>query len=339
MTGGLNRRRAGGRTAPVPLEQVVAKIRATHALSEAFSAFGRGLPVSRESFVAACRSTASRLDHTLSREVRRLPFTWLDNELMCRCMITCDDLEDAIGRAIEFCRATGPHKGGRLALRRGGDAAFFSMDTLLGSRSAAARLIDIFGLIGFQQLFGWLIGEPLRTRMVALSHGDRDAVAPFIGFFNAPVMVSQPGTGIEFDAAQLARPVVRNKAELKVFLKSYPFPMLELDTPAAAIARRVEAQLDAAIHTGDGAPTIDVVARRLALSAATLRRHLRSEGVGFQQLKERCQQRAAHHYLARTDRSIEEIALLLGFSGAVSFRRAFLRWTGTAPTSVRTAPR
>ena len=48
--------------------------------------------------------------------------------------------------------------------------------------------------------------------------------------------------------------------------------------------------------------------------------------------------RLALQYLETTHLPLFEIAVLLGFSDPSNFRRAFRKWTGTAPTDYRARP-
>lgn len=82
------------------------------------------------------------------------------------------------------------------------------------------------------------------------------------------------------------------------------------------------------------APTI---ARVLGMSERTLRRRLTAEGVGFQSVVDDVRFEAAKGYLDQPALSIAEIALLLGFSDARAFTRAFKRWSGGTVSEYRRA--
>jgi len=320
------------------LHRVIDRLRSKHYLPQGFPTLNAETLTSREAFIELCRSLASALEHGLASADRRPPFSWLDHELMCRCMLSCTDLEDAIGRAADFCQAVHP-RGGRLSLELRGDSAFFWLDTRAGPESLASCVIDVLGLLGFQQLFGWLIGEPLRIRMILLANRDRENASPFIELFKAPILANQPCSGIEFDCAQLQRVIVRNAAELKMFLSVYPFYPTGGDPAPVRLSQQVVTYVETAIVEGRGAPDIAETAAYLAMSEATLRRRLKDEQTTFQQLKERCLYRLAEYYLKNTDSSIQRIARQLGFSNAASFRRAFSRWSATSPAKIRTLSR
>ncbi len=89
----------------------------------------------------------------------------------------------------------------------------------------------------------------------------------------------------------------------------------------------------------DGQPTLDDVALHVAMSARTLQRRLKAEGTSFSELVDRVRQSLASRYLSEQDRSVAEVAWLLGYSDASAFVRAFERWTGMTPGRFRSGER
>lgn len=263
----------------------------------------------------------------------------LDTELLCRCVLSCRNLEDALLRAADFCTAITP-RGGALLLecptgRQPGERALFTLDSLRPHATPTTRLIDIANLFGYQQLFSWLIGEPLRIDAVHLTNPDQLETAPFLDLFNAEIKVGQPRTGFEFDAAQLARPLVREPSELPGLLAAYPFLVLGERSATLSTAQQVRAFLNAALARAAAIPSSADIAAAMSISDATLRRRLREEGTNYLSERERCLRRAAEYQLRNTSRDIEQIAGALGFSDSTAFRRAFHRWTGQAPSALR----
>jgi AraC-like DNA-binding protein len=85
-----------------------------------------------------------------------------------------------------------------------------------------------------------------------------------------------------------------------------------------------------------GQPTsFELVAERLRMSPRTLRRKLEQEGTSFRELIDELRAHAAIKYVRDTDLTIEDVAYALGFSDAAAFRRAFRRWTKSAPHEYR----
>jgi AraC-like DNA-binding protein len=78
-----------------------------------------------------------------------------------------------------------------------------------------------------------------------------------------------------------------------------------------------------------------LIARELEMSARTLRRHLAEEGTSYERLLDDLRKELAEHYLREPELGIDDVAVLLGFSEARAFRRAFRRWNGLSPAQFR----
>lgn len=86
---------------------------------------------------------------------------------------------------------------------------------------------------------------------------------------------------------------------------------------------------------GEGMPSIEAVARRLAMSERTLRRRLAAEGTGFQDVVDRFRESRARELLVYSREPVEQIADRLGYRESSSFIHAFKRWTGVTPGAFR----
>lgn len=97
-------------------------------------------------------------------------------------------------------------------------------------------------------------------------------------------------------------------------------------------ADRVRALLDAR----DGRyPDLARVAQQLHMSTRTLKRKLSEQHTRFGTLLDEVRQRDAQHLLMDAQRSVQDVALHLGYTDPSNFRRAFQRWTGESPTAWR----
>jgi len=76
---------------------------------------------------------------------------------------------------------------------------------------------------------------------------------------------------------------------------------------------------------------LDAIAGQLCMSSRSLRRHLQHEGKSFQGLVDEQRRNSAKKLLAPQNKSIQEIAILLGYNDASSFSRAFKRWEQISP--------
>lgn len=76
---------------------------------------------------------------------------------------------------------------------------------------------------------------------------------------------------------------------------------------------------------------VDELARKVGLSARSLRYRLRAEGTNLDCLLEERRRAIACDKLLQPSANIKEIAACLGFSERSAFHRAFKRWTGQTP--------
>jgi len=73
----------------------------------------------------------------------------------------------------------------------------------------------------------------------------------------------------------------------------------------------------------------------LNCSSRTLRRHLHELGCSYQELLDELRFERAKQLLGADELPIYRIAEQLGFSETASFRHAFVRWSGVAPSQFR----
>ncbi|WP_175725994.1 helix-turn-helix transcriptional regulator [Burkholderia ambifaria] len=285
-------------------------------------------------FVALYRDAIERLEAQVARGDGHPPMRKQEVDLMCRCLLSCATLADAIRCAAEFCEMLTP-RAGALSLTVRDTRATFRMDSLRRTRSSAACLVDLTGLFCYLQLFGWLIGQPLRPDEVWLGHPRRDDAMPLLGLFNAPVDVGRKTYGFAFDAARLDARVIRQPGELAAFLVDFPFRLIDAAPAVVSWAQQVRGFLDAALAHEQALPPLTALATWLGVSEATLRRRLAAEGSSYHALREQYLADVARRCLRESDWPVARIAAHLGFSGEEAFRRAFMRWTGVAPSRFR----
>ena len=133
---------------------------------------------------------------------------------------------------------------------------------------------------------------------------------------------------------QLELPVVEEDETLCSYLDEHAASILETlktDSFSEKVRRAIWNELAA------GRLTLKSVASSMALSARTLQRRLREEGVTFAVLLERFRERMAVELLQRRDLAIYEVAYLLGYSEPSTFFRAFRRWKKMSPREFRAA--
>lgn len=77
--------------------------------------------------------------------------------------------------------------------------------------------------------------------------------------------------------------------------------------------------------------TLEDIAKHVKVSARTIDRHLKKEGLGFRELSDKVRFEHACEKLCRPGATVAEVALQLSFSDAANFSRAFRRVMGVTP--------
>lgn len=117
----------------------------------------------------------------------------------------------------------------------------------------------------------------------------------------------------------------------------------EAEAELGAIRHRASLQdriLDMlASASSEGWPTQDDIAARLAISRRTLVNRLNREGTRFRDLLDASRRDRAVWQIKHTNTPIGTIAVTLGYTDVSNFSRAFRRWYGYTPLTLRQAQR
>jgi AraC-like DNA-binding protein len=260
----------------------------------------------------------------LSRRMRRGTFA-----LLVRCTLGASTLEHALRRL----RKTFGLLQDDIELTHVREADLFGLR--LGFRSAdAARHTFLHELVlrVFWRLIVWLHGARLRASGFDFAFPKPAYVAEYTKVFPGSVRFDQPHTTMWFDAASLDAPMLRDERAAAKFLAQAPGIVIVPQRSEHAVSARVRAHLEASRPTW---PDLSATADALHLSTSTLQRHLASEGLSFQTVKDQLRLDAAIVRLATSAIALTTLALELGFTDSPAFQRAFKNWTGSAPGAYR----
>lgn len=182
----------------------------------------------------------------------------------------------------------------------------------------------------------WLVDTPLLPERVHLPFEWPPYRDEYEAMYGCPVYANQPECALVFDRDYLDLTINRTPDQMAEFLAQAPSNLLTQYRRDRSLAQQVRGILNASRNP----LTLDQnhVAERLAVSPATLRRRLQSEGTRFQALKDQWRRGRAVFLLKTTDWPLQRIALELGFSEASAFHRAFKRWTRINPGDYRQTP-
>ena len=89
------------------------------------------------------------------------------------------------------------------------------------------------------------------------------------------------------------------------------------------------------LHLSNSNLGVDLVARLSGITRKTLQQRLRARGTTLStEIREVKRQRACE-LMSKTDNSMADVAMALGFANPTSFARAFKSWTGESPREYR----
>ncbi|MCA9625661.1 MAG: AraC family transcriptional regulator, partial [Myxococcales bacterium] len=193
-------------------------------------------------------------------------------------------------------------------------------------------------LVGTVELYRRLIVSrwaPICATFEAGAPADR---APYDEVFGVPVHFGQEENAIVLDAAVLDEPLLSGDPGLSAMYRAQAEEELARrrdrvdDDGGRALLERLRATLRASL--GEGDVSIDVVAKRLAMSARTLQRRLRAADTTYQLVLDQIRHEMTLALLKAGTR-IDDAPLLLGYSDMTAFRRAFKRWTNKTPRELQ----
>lgn len=296
---------------------------------------GRVTTLPDAQFVQLYRECITLLANRANRERNLPPMSKDEVDMLCHCVISCENLEEVILRAARFCAMLGG-RAGRLALEPGSENAIFRMQTLRRPDSISGLLADLTGLSFYHRLFSWLVGETIPIPGFGVVYENRGNDALLLRLFHHPIVYAQPDNHFSFPLHCLGKPVVRSCQRLAELLAVFPFDVMQGSDMQHCFSEAVEQLILARLARGEPIPTAAQFAHTFNISDATFRRRLAEENARLSDIKERCRRQLATELLTSPSRmKIADVALRLGFSDARAFRRAFRQWTGASPEAYR----
>ncbi|SFP69430.1 AraC family transcriptional regulator [Pseudomonas borbori] len=177
-----------------------------------------------------------------------------------------------------------------------------------------------------------LLGQPLPLAAAQFAYPQPAYVARYASSFACPLQFDAARNAFAFPAEWLQRrlPLADPVTHLEM-LERCRKQNAEFTTRQAWL-QRVRAEL--ASHLVEP-PGLEALAQQMHCSPHTLRRHLQELGTHYQELLDELRFERAKTLLGQDDWPICRIAEELGFSESASFRHAFQRWSGVAPSRFR----
>ena len=180
-----------------------------------------------------------------------------------------------------------------------------------------------------------LTGRSFVPRHAFFAHGAPPDVSDLVRVLGtADLRFGLGANGVALDAVDVDAKVITADGPLADVLDTHADGLLVARPPSKTFLDRVRSEAGRRLPAGP--PTLDDVAGALRLSPRTLQRRLDQEGTTLSEIVEVLRQERARAFLLDRSRTVEAVALELGYGDARAFQRAFKRWTGTTPSLFRT---
>jgi AraC-like DNA-binding protein len=255
-------------------------------------------------------------------------------EFLARALVSAHSLEEAMQRFARFLRVLLPDMA--VSVERQGNHALLS---IAENRPLNDTVDDGGRVFAYEWLLRlihglacWLAGRGLALDAVAFPYPRPPHAADYALIYTANSTFGARQLEARFQANLLDLPLRRDEDALTAFLVGAPGRIATLYRRDRDTVLAVRDLLFAALPA---LPGLDEVAARLHLSPRSLHRHLADEGANFRQIKDALRRDLALARLAKTNASVATIATELGYADPSAFYRAFIEWTGTAPSEYR----
>lgn len=180
--------------------------------------------------------------------------------------------------------------------------------------------------VAFNILRG-LCGSDWKPVEVRFAHHKPEELAPFNQFFQVPLRFNTGQYAVVFSETWLKYRVSDSSPELLSLLQN-EIDKLEVREEDSFV-EQVRSLLRTTLVTGHSSAA--QVAELFSMHRRTMNRRLNAHGTSFHELVDEVRFEIARQLLEDSALEIIQIALLLGYSNASAFTRAFRRWSATTP--------
>ena len=198
---------------------------------------------------------------------------------------------------------------------------------------ASGRQHNEYSMAVVFKTFRVMLGSDWLPQEIRFVHDAPVQASEHLRFFGCPVRFRCVSNALIVERDLGERCVATADPKLYRVLKQHVERILgdmPRENDLVAAVRRAIAQ-----SIADGDTTLVRAAGTLAMTPRTLERRLKENGVIYRDLVTDTRRRFALEYLRDPNRTLTEVAFLLGYSEVSAFNRAFKRSTGSTPLQYR----
>jgi AraC-like DNA-binding protein len=232
---------------------------------------------------------------------------------------------EAYERSTRYLRIVGETMTYRLEIR--GERTMCIAQPVISKR-VPARVAADFAVGIMARLAPGIVGD-IEGLEAWFRHAKPGYAAEYARIIPLPCCFEASDNGIAGSAATLDNPLPQADSILNRLLEEQASEALASLPEYSDFAGRVREAIAQSVRSGEMGT--DATAKRVGMSARSLRRQLKEQNLSHQQLLDEVRAEIARRSL-RSGLSPSEVAFMVGFSDASAFHKAFRRWTGLTPS-------
>ncbi len=192
---------------------------------------------------------------------------------------------------------------------------------------SAIQTLDLLMVFVIHELDGLMLKK---IQPLAINYSrETDNIAEYERVMRCRPVINATENAITFDKKYWNEPIITANYELQKILLQKASELKTDSIKKQTLQSRIYNYLLANSYLG--IVSLDDIASNFNISARTLQRKLKEEGINFQQLADEARKTLAINYLKAGSYPVKEISYMLGYNELSAFTRTFKRWTGIAP--------
>jgi AraC-like DNA-binding protein len=177
-----------------------------------------------------------------------------------------------------------------------------------------------------------IVTEYFNPVELQLTYAEPEYTKQYQKYFNCPIRFNCPSNRLIVSDEDAVRPILTHNPITAQLAKHLCEQELDVQQQQGGLIYEVYCSL---LQSPGNFPSLQQVADDMNVSRRTISRSLKELGTSYQALLDQARESLATEYLKTSDLKLEDIAYLVGFSDAGNFHRAFKKWTGRSPSSLR----
>ena len=246
---------------------------------------------------------------------------------------TCDSLGEAITRCHDFHRLI--YDGSPLKVTVQECILAIGWEVIPYLTTQVTDEIALSLLVQFMRLYLKLEDFPIER--IHFREPAPKNIRFYQDYFKTQIKFSQPRVEILISMQVLAEPLKNPDPTLQNLLIQQAQALLNCLPKTTQLDHRLQTEILKGLQKNQC--LIEDIAENVNLSVRQLQRHLQQQNTTFQKRMQEIRLILAQQYLQDCHLSLQEIALLLGYSEQSAFQRAFKIWVGCTPQQWRKAIR